>query len=178
MIYDYSLCIHNSHFINSMALGVTWYVNVIAINSEVGYGVLSHVTSCLMNADSFSLLFSAQYCTQGLGKPRPDLHRGFQRKTGHPGPRPAYIWLPSRSEGREEEWEGKSKLYSKKGRSKLSLLFPKMFRAKWGWKGERVEISSAKQEKNQSHPLELSLFHAEIQGSKRRKVLWLIHGAR
>lgn len=37
VIYSCALCIHNRHFINWIVLRVTWYINVIAINSVLGY---------------------------------------------------------------------------------------------------------------------------------------------
>lgn len=69
MIYDYSLCIHNRHFINWMVLGVTQYVNVIAINSEVSYIDLYHVASWLTNADYSNPLFLLTTVNGDLGKP-------------------------------------------------------------------------------------------------------------
>lgn len=59
-------------------LGVTRYINVIAINSEVGYIFLYHVTSRLINADYSNLHFLLNIVNGDLGKPRRDIHGGTQ----------------------------------------------------------------------------------------------------
>ena len=125
MIYDCSLCIHNRHFINWIVLGVTRYINVIAINSEVGYIFLYHVTSWLINADYSNLHFLLNIVSGDLGKPRWDIHGGTQ--TVQDQDTLAFLqrglWLSSRSDGRKnKEWEGKVKLYVAKKKKKEAKL--------------------------------------------------------
>lgn len=117
MIYDYSLCIHNRHFINWIVLGVTRYINVIAINSEVGYIFWYHVTSWLINADYSNLDFLLNIVNGNLGKPSRDIHRGTQ--TAHEQNSLASFqhgfWLFPRGDGnKKKKWGGKETVYSKK----------------------------------------------------------------
>lgn len=126
MIYDYSLCIHDRHFINWIVLGVTRYINVIAINSEVGYIFLYHVTRWLINADQSNLLFLLHIVSGDLGKPSRYLHRGTQTAQGQDilAPVQCGFWLSSRGNGRKKkEWEGKLKLYVAKKNMNLSCYF-------------------------------------------------------
>ena len=125
MIYDCSLCIHNRHFINWIVLGVTRYINVIAINSEVGYIFLYHVTSWLINADYSNLHFLLNTVSGDLGKPYWDIHGGTQTVQDQDTLASLQhdLWLSSRGDGRKKGWEGKVKLYVAKKEKKKRLNY-------------------------------------------------------
>lgn len=146
MIYDYSLCIHNRHFINWIVLGVTRYINVIAINSEVGYIFLYHITRWLTTADYSNPHFPLNIVNGNLGKPSRDVHRGTQtaREQGTLAPLQRGLWLPSRGDGRKkEEWEGKMKL-AKKMNLNCYYSLPNKVRSQEREKGKKSRANRSK----------------------------------
>lgn len=164
MIYDYSLCIHDRHFINWIVLGVTRYINVIAINSEVGYIFLYHVTSWLINADYSNLLFLLNIVSGDLGNPSRDIHRGIQtvQEQDILAPLQHGFWLSSRGNGRKKkEWEGKLKLYAVKMNLNDYYFLPSKIKSQLR---EKREKSRANRRKVLLEPIQQNLVRHQFIG--------------